>query len=63
MADVGLALAWIAISAASAKGLAALARASVSSELDQEIADGQYEEVPAHMYRAVLVTGAETTRP
>jgi hypothetical protein len=60
MADVGVALAWIAISAASAKGLAALARAAVSSELDGEIA---YEDVPTRPYRSMLVAGAETTRP
>jgi hypothetical protein len=63
MADVGVALAWIAISAASAKALAALARSAVSSELDAEIADGQYEDMPARMYPAVLVAGAGATRP
>jgi hypothetical protein len=38
MADIGVALLWIAMSAASARGLAALARIAASGELEAEIA-------------------------
>jgi hypothetical protein len=38
--DLGVALAWIAISAASAKGLAVFARAAVAKEVEQEAASG-----------------------
>ena len=38
MTDIGLALMWIAISAASAKGLGALARAASMSNSEAELA-------------------------
>lgn len=37
MADLGVALTWLAISAASAKGLAAFARASAISDAEDEL--------------------------
>lgn len=44
MVDLALALTWIAISAASAKGLTVLARAAASEQVEAEIAAGTYEE-------------------
>jgi hypothetical protein len=38
MVDLGLALTWIAISAASAKGLSAFARATATSDTEEELA-------------------------
>jgi hypothetical protein len=38
MVDLDVAITWIAISAASAKGLAALARAAARGETDAEVA-------------------------
>ena len=38
MVDIGVALTWIAISAASAKGLSAFARATAMSETEDELA-------------------------
>jgi hypothetical protein len=38
MTDLGVALTWIAISAASVKGLSIFARASLTSESDEESA-------------------------
>jgi hypothetical protein len=38
MVDIGVALTWIAISAASAKGLSAFARATAMSETENELA-------------------------
>lgn len=38
MADVGVALMWIAISTASAKGLSVLARAAATSDREAELA-------------------------
>ncbi len=37
MADLGVAFTWLAISAASIKGLAALARTSARGELEEEL--------------------------
>lgn len=37
MVDLGLALTWIAISAASAKGLSAFARAAATTQVEEEM--------------------------
>jgi hypothetical protein len=63
MVDLGVALTWIAISAASAKGLSALARAAATSDADAELAaltgegmlahDAQYQlDIPPRLLRA-----------
>jgi hypothetical protein len=38
MVDLGIAITWIAISAASVKGLTAFARATVASNVEDELA-------------------------
>lgn len=48
MADIGVALTWIAISAASVKGLSAFARATATSNTEEEIASLGIEDFPAH---------------
>lgn len=48
MADISVALTWIAISAASVKGLAALARAVATSDSEAEPASPTLDRGPAH---------------
>jgi hypothetical protein len=48
MVDLGVALTWIAISAASAKGLSVLVRAAATSAADAELAALTGEGMPAH---------------
>lgn len=48
MIDVGVAFTWIAISAASAKGLIVLARAAAATNAEAELASLTVDEEPAH---------------
>jgi hypothetical protein len=47
MVDLGVALTWIVISAASARGLSAFARAAANNEIQEELAAGMREDGPA----------------
>ncbi|MFZ1155491.1 MAG: hypothetical protein WAN93_11360 [Solirubrobacteraceae bacterium] len=48
MIDLGVALTWIAISAASAKGLSVFAHAAATSGAEAELASLRGESAPAH---------------
>jgi hypothetical protein len=47
MVDLGVAFTWIVISAASAKGLSAFARAAANNEIQEELAADMHEDGPA----------------
>jgi hypothetical protein len=47
MVDLGVVLTWIAISAASAKGLSAFARTAANNEIQEELAAVMRESGPA----------------
>jgi hypothetical protein len=59
VADLGVALTWIAISAASVRGLTALARAAASSDPDPDTAIAA-REGPARRYAALRGASGET---
>jgi hypothetical protein len=59
MVDIGVALTWIAISAASAKGLSAFARATATTDADTESAYAAGNDALAHdgSYRRTASAG------
>jgi hypothetical protein len=61
MVDLGVALTWMVISAASAKGLSAFARAVASNEIQEELAAGMRDDRPARDDRTTGISS--TLRP